>query len=426
MISEKKFLVLLKGGRSMPKEGHISLEDLDWQFGYSTWEGSLFLYNNEENSFRQNFHKYVVDEILPSVEEIEKTGSFDLAREIVKDMGKRGYIGATFPKDIGGEGKGSVYRSIIGEELTAASFAVSITYGASSVLYSCPIMNFGTKQQKERFLKPLMSGDKLGAIGITEPTGGCDAIGGMRTQAKLDGEEYVINGEKRFITNGSRADFILLYAVTNPDVRQREGMSAFLFPTDTAGFEVLKDYELMGRSGSVNSHLRFNNCRIPRENLLGQENSGFQVLMDGLNDERVFAASQYIGVARSAFEIATKYSAERRQFRRAIREFEGVSFKTAEMYANIEAGRLLVLRAARMIDAGLNPTKEVAIAKFFTADKSTEICTEALQVLGGIGYTKEYPLERYLRDIRIAQIGAGSSEIMRFLAQRELYREIGY
>ncbi|MGQ9723312.1 MAG: acyl-CoA dehydrogenase family protein [Candidatus Jordarchaeum sp.] len=247
----------------------------------------------------------------------------------------------------------------------------------------------------------------------------------MRTRAKLDGDEYVINGEKRFITNGSRADFILLYAITNPEVSARKGMSAFIFPTDTEGFEVVKDYELMGRSGSVNSHLRFNNCRIPRENLLGPENKGFQVLMHGLNDERAFAASQYIGVARSAFEIAAKYSAMRMQFKRAIREFEGVSFKIAEMYASIEAGRLLVLRAARMIDAGLSPTKEVAVAKFFTADKSMEICAEALQVLGGIGYTKEYPLERYLRDIRIAQIGAGSSEIMRFLAQRELYREVG-
>lgn len=412
------------GGVKVPRVGHVSLDDLNWRFGYSTWEGSLFLYGEEENKFRRDFRGYVADEVLPHVEEIERTGSFDLVREIVRDMGKRGYIGVTFPKDIGGEGKGSVYRSIIGEELTAASFAVAITYGASSVLYACPIMKFGDKWQKEKFLKPLMSGERLGAIGITEPSGGCDAIGGMRTRAMLEGDEYVINGEKRFITNGSRADFILLYAITNPDVHPREGMSAFIFPTDTPGFEVVKDYELMGRSGSVNSHLRFNDCRIPQENLLGRENMGFRVLMEGLNDERVFAASQYIGVARSAFEIAAKYSAERVQFRRAIREFEGVSFKIAEMYAKIEAGRLLVLRAARMIDAGLNPTKEVAIAKFFTADKCTEVCTEALQVLGGIGYTKEYPLERYLRDIRIAQIGAGSSEIMRYLAQRELYREL--
>jgi alkylation response protein AidB-like acyl-CoA dehydrogenase len=410
----------------MPKEGHVSLEDLDWQFGSSTGKGSLFLYSEEENEFRQSFRKYVVDEALPHVEEIERTGSFDLIREIVRDMGRRGYIGVTFLEDIGGGGKGSVYRSIIAEELTAASFAVSITYGASSVLYACPIMKFGDKLQKDRFLKSLMSGEKLGAIGITEPGGGSDAVGGMKTRARLEGDEYVINGEKRFITNGSRADFILLYAITNPEVRRREGMSAFIFPTDTEGFEVVKDYELMGRSGSVNSHLRFNDCRIPRENLLGQENRGFQVLMEGLNDERVFAASQYIGVARSAFEIATKYSAERMQFRKAIREFEGVSFKIADMYASIESGRLLVLRAARMIDAGVNPTKEVAAAKFFTADKCTEICAEAFQILGGIGYTTEYPLERYLRDIRIAQIGAGSSEIMRFLAQRELYKEIGY
>lgn len=156
----------------MPKEGHVSLEDLDWRFGYSTWEGSLFPYSEKENRFRQDFRKYVVDEVLPHVEEVERSGSFDLARDIVRDMGRRGFIGVTFPWEIGGEGRGSVYRSVIGEELTAASFAVSITYGASSVLYACPIMNFGTKEQKEKFLKPLMSGEKLGAIGITEPTGG--------------------------------------------------------------------------------------------------------------------------------------------------------------------------------------------------------------------------------------------------------------
>jgi hypothetical protein len=182
----------------------------------------------------------------------------------------------------------------------------------------------------------------------------------------------------------------------------------------------------MGRRGAINSHLRFQDCRIPEENLLGKENGGFSILMHGLNAERCCAASQYIGIARSAYEIATKYAAERMQFDRAIREFEGVSFKIADMYAKIEASRLLVLRAARLLDDGKKASKEAGVAKFFSSDSALEICNDSLQILGGIGYTKEYPVERYLRDIRMAPIGAGSSEILRYMVQREIYRELGY
>lgn len=409
----------------LPKEGHISFEELKVDFGYSTFEGSLFLYTEEENKFRQEFRKFVKKEVEPVADRIDREENFDLIHEILKKMGKAGYYSLAFPKEIGGGGKGLVYRTIMGEELTAISYATAVTYGASAALYAMPIIKFGTKEQHEKFLKPIMHGEKLGAIAMTEPGAGCDVVGGMRCSAKKSGDGYIINGEKRFITNGSKADYLLLYVITNPNVKPNEGISAFIFPTNTEGFKVIKDYELMGRRGSKNSHLAFKDCWVPDICLLGQENKGFNILMSGLDGERVFAASQYMGIARSAFEIALKYSAERMQFKRAIREFEGVSFKLAEMYSLLEASRLLDLRAARMIDADRRATKEAAIAKFFAADAAVKICSEALQILGGIGYTKEYPIERYYRDVKIGQISAGSSEIMRFLTQRELFREIG-
>ncbi|MHA1264805.1 MAG: acyl-CoA dehydrogenase family protein [Candidatus Helarchaeota archaeon] len=409
----------------MSKEGHISFEDLNLQFGESMTPGSLFMFTEEENEFRIDIRNFAKKEIAPLVERIDREDNVDLVVDIIKKMGKK-YLSLAFPKEIGGQGKGTVYRMIFGEELSAVHYPTAVVYGSSCNLYGVPIIHFGTHEQQEKFLKPIMDGTALGAIGITEPTGGSDAIGGMRTTAVRNGDVYIINGEKRFITNGSIAKYILLYCKTNLKVPAREGISAIVFPTDTPGFEVIKDFELIGRKGSVNSHLRFNNCEVPVENLIGKENEGVKILLYGLDAERVFTGSQYLAIGRSAFEVATKYSALRRQFGREIRRFEGISFKIAEMYMKLEAGRLMLLRAARMIDNGLPATKEAAAAKCFVSDNAVQIVTDALQVLGGIGYTKEYPLERYFRDVKIAQIGAGTAEILRYLIQREIYKDLGF
>jgi len=407
---------------------YIRYEDLNHQYGESLFPGSLFLYTEEENEFRRKLQKFIMDEIAPLAPEIEKKASFELCLEAYRKLGKAGYISFSFPKSIGGQGKGYVYRTILGEELAAVSSAVVVTYGASANLFSAPIIHFGTEEQKKKFLRPIMEGKLLGAIGITEPSAGSDAIGGMKTTAIKKGDVYIINGEKRFITNGSRADYILLYALTNPNApKKHQGISAFIFPTDTPGFERIKDYELAGRRGSVNSHLRFNNCEVPEENLVGgpeMENKGIKILMYGLDGERCFTCSQYIGIARTAFEIATKYANIRSQFGKKLREFEGISFKIAEMYAKLEAGRVMMLRAARMLDAGLNATKEVAAAKFMCANYQMEIVVDAMQVLGGIGYTKEFPLEQLLRDSKISQISAGTVEILKYLCQREIYKSL--
>jgi len=406
----------------------ITYEDLKHEMGESMFPGSLYSYTDEENEFRFKLRSFIHDEIAPLIPEIEKEASFDLCLEAYRRLGKAGYFTFSFPKSIGGQGHGYVFRTIFGEELAAVNSAVVVTYGASANLFAAPIIHFGTEKQKEKYLKPIMSGEALGAIGITEPSAGSDAIGGMKSTAIKKGDAYVLNGEKRYITNGSRADYILLYALTNPNApKKHQGISAFIFPTDTPGFERVKDFDLAGRRGSINSYLRFKNCEIPAENLVGypdMENKGIKIMMNGLDGERCFTCSQYVGIARTAFEIATKYANLRVQFQKRLRDFEGISFKISDMYAKLEAGRLLMLRAARMLDDGLNATKEVAAAKFTCANNNMEIVLEGMQILGGIGYTKEMPLEQLLRDSKISQISAGTVEILKFLCQREIYKAL--
>ncbi|MFX0080626.1 MAG: acyl-CoA dehydrogenase family protein [Candidatus Hodarchaeota archaeon] len=407
----------------MSKDGHINFEDLNFKYGESMTPGSLFMFTDEENEFRQEIREYAKNEIDPYVAQIDREHNVELTLKLIRKLADR-YFPLAFPKEIGGFGKGTVYRMIFGEELSAVHYPTAVIYGCSCNLFGVPIIHFGTNEQHEKFLKPIMNGSALGALGITEPTAGSDAVGGIRTSAVRKGDNYIINGEKRFITNGSVAKYILLYCITNPNVHPREGISAIVFPTDTPGFEVVKDFELMGRRGCVNSHLKFHNCEVPVENLIGNENEGVNVMLYGLDAERVFVGSQYLGISRSAFEIAIKYSSLRKQFKKELRQFEGISFKIAEMYMNIEAGRLMLLRAARMIDEKLLATKEAAAAKCLVSDNAVKIVSDALQVVGGIGYTKEFPLERYYRDVRIAQIGGGTAEILRYLIQREIYNKL--
>ncbi len=407
----------------MSKDGHINFKDLNFQYGESMTPGSLSMFTNEENEFRQEIREFAKKEIDPYVEQIDREHNVELTLKLVRKLGEN-YFPLAFPKEIGGFGKGTVYRMIFGEELSAVHYPTAVIYGCSCNLFGVPIIHFGTTEQHEKFLKPIMDGSALGALGITEPTAGSDAVGGIRTTAVRKGNNYIINGEKRFITNGSIANYILLYCITNPLVHPREGISAIVVPTDTSGFEVVKDFELMGRRGCVNSHLKFHNCEVPVENLIGNENEGVNVMLYGLDAERVFVGSQYLGISRSAYEIATKYSSMRIQFKKELRRFEGVSFKIAEMYMNIEAGRLMLLRAARMIDEKVRATKEAAAAKCLVSDNAVKIVSDALQVVGGIGYTKDFPLERYYRDVRIAQIGGGTAEILRYLIQREVYNTL--
>jgi alkylation response protein AidB-like acyl-CoA dehydrogenase len=381
------------------------------------------LYTDKENAFREEVRKFAETVVAAEADAIEESGEYP--RELLRKLGAAGYMGALLPPEYGGTGLGMVPETIIAEEISAVCPMLDVTRGVTSVYFAPPVNKFGNDEQRKKYLPAIVAGDKIGAIGITEPDVGSDTAG-MKTQAERDGDEYVINGEKRFITNGSLADYILLFAVTDTSVKPRKGMSAFIFETDNPGFSVVKDYDLMGMRGLKVSHLKFDGARIPASALLGQENKGFSILMDELDTERTSLAAGAVGYSRAALELAVKHSTEREQFGRQIRMFEGVSFKIADMAVRIDAARLLTLEAARMIEKGLPASRQGAAAKLFATTAAQEIASEALQVLGGIGYMKECKVEQLYRDARLMTIGGGTAEIMKFLIQREVYKERGY
>ncbi len=401
---------------------HINFEDLKLKFGYSCMPDRLHFYSKEENDFRMEVREWCEIHVAPDAEQIDRNRDIKLAVKILKKMP---YLDMIIPKEAGGQGKGILYRTILGEELTAFSYALAGIFGASSCLFAGPVIEFGTQDQKRKYLSGIADGSKLGAIGITEPTGGSDAIGGMRLKAVRESDHYTLNGEKCFITNGSVADYICLYTITNDQVKSHQGISAFIFETDTPGFEVIKEYKHMGRRGMPNSHLRFTDCKVPAANILHRENEGLDVLLFGLDGERTFTASQYLGLARSAFEVAYKYAHKRIQFKKPLYSFEGISFKLSEMFIDIELNRMAIAQIARMLDEGHNCRASVAAVKTRIADATVRITQEAVQVVGGLGYSEEYPLERYYRDAKIGQISAGTSEIMRYLITREMVRMWG-
>jgi alkylation response protein AidB-like acyl-CoA dehydrogenase len=381
---------------------------------------SNIFFTEEENAFRTELREFIEAEITPHARDIEENNRYP--RDLIRKMGEAGYLAVFHPPEYGGSGKGLSTEIIVCEELSAVSPAMDMGRMSSVTLFGAPLRRFATEEQKQTYLVPVIKGEKIGAIGITEPDVGSDTAG-MKTRAVKDGDEYIINGEKKFITNGSQADYMCLFAITNTDVHPKDGMSAFIFPTDTKGFSVVEDHRMMGMSGARVSQLKFEDCRIPAENLVGEENKGFSVLMDELDSERTAIAAEAVGYCRVPFEEAVKWSCERIQFDRPIRFFEGVSFKIAEMATKIEAARLLVLKAARMYDSGMKITKAAAMAKIFATEAAVDVGNNALQVLGGNGYTKNYRVEQFLRDARIMMIGGGTAEILRFLIQREIYKE---
>nr|MDO8077106.1 acyl-CoA dehydrogenase family protein [Candidatus Freyarchaeota archaeon] len=399
----------------------IEYDDLVLPQGYSVSEESLWLFTEEENTFRREVRTFLDREIAPMTKEFEKENVYP--RKALQLIAKRGYVSHPFPREWGGlnDGNGITKDLIVSEELAAVSPVVS-TARVATMLSGIPICRFGTDYQKEEFLRPLLAGEKIGAIVITEPQVGSDAAR-MQTTATRDGDHYIINGEKRFITNGGEAEVNTTFAITDRSVHPHKGMSCFVVERDTEGFEVLEYFELMGMRGARNGYLRFKNMKVPAKNLVGKENEGFTILLDELDIERTVIAGEAIGHARLAYEIAMEYSLLRVQFHQPICNFEAVGFKLAEMHTKIEAARLLALKAARLIDAGRPATKESAEAKMFATTMSVEVCNEALQILGGIGYTTKFPIEQYYRDARMMKIAGGTTEVLTYLIARELIRD---
>lgn len=381
------------------------------------------MYTEEEERFRLQLREFLERELRPLVEQIEDE---ELSpKGFIHKLGAGGYMGSMYPQEVGGTGRGLVYDAIVSEEVAYISPVTDTSRSVTSVMAAAPIYRFGTKEQKEKYLRPLISGQAVGAIAISEPGTGSDAAG-MQTGAERRGDFYIINGQKHWITNGGIADYITLFAITDPDVHAHQGMSAFVIETNTPGFSVLRNPPVMGLRGVPHSHIVFTNMAVPASNLLGKENDGWHVLTDELASERINISSRVLGAARRCYEEAVKHSATREQFGRKIRAFEGISFKIAEMKCDLDAARLLILRAARMYDQGMNVEKEAAIAKLFTTERGFQIADKALQIHGGTGYRKGSPVEQFFRDIRAYRLGGGTDEIMKFLIQREEYRDFGY
>ena len=354
--------------------------------------------------------------IVPVADDLERKGEFP--HEIIREAAALGLLGVPYPEEIGGTGLDSLAYAITIEELSRASGSIGIIVSAHTSLGCNPIWLAGTDAQKERFLRPMASGDVLGAYGLTEPGAGSDSRG-TRTRAHRDGQQWVLNGSKRFITNAGVAGTYVITAVT--DREQESGrISAFIVEADTPGFSIGRMEEKMGLHASNTGELIFDDARIPADNLLGVEGEGDKLFLRTLDGGRIGIAAMALGLAQAAYEAASAYAKERRQFGRAIGEFQGVAFMIADMATRIDAARLMTYRAAWLKDAGKAYTTEAAMAKLFASEVARDVTNDAIQVHGGYGYVTEYHVERYLRDAKLTEIGEGTSQIQRLVIARNI------
>ena len=375
-----------------------------------------FQLTEEHRMFRRMVRDFAEKEIAPRAEEIDETDCFP--DDLFRRMGELGILGLPFPEEYGGSGGDYTSMVIALEEIARVSGSMAITLDAHTSLCCEPIYLFGTEEQKQEYLVPLAQGEKIGAFGLTEPQAGSDA-GATRTHAVRDGDEWVINGQKNFITNGSIADVVVITAKTDPE-RGTRGISSFIVEKGTPGFQPGRDEKKMGLKGSVTSELFFEDCRIPAENLLGKENEGFKQFLVTLDAGRVAISAMAVGLAQGAYERAGAYAKERVQFGQPIVKFQAVQWMIADMATEIEAARLLVQRAAWMRERGMRFTKEAAMAKLFATEMSERACRKAIQIHGGYGYVQEYEVERMYRDQRLCAIGEGTNEIQRLVIARQV------
>jgi len=348
--------------------------------------------------------------------EIDRTHQFPTAA--VAELGALGMLGVFIPEEYGGAGLDNVSYMLVVEELSVECASTGVIVSAHSSLGSWPILGTGTEEQKQRFLPRMATGEWLGCFALTEPQAGSDAAG-QKTRAVRDGDSYIINGTKNFITNGSEAGIAIVFAMTDAD-KGNHGISAFIVETSTPGFAVTRIEEKMGINGSHSAQLAFSDMRVPRENLLTNEGEGFKVAMKTLDGGRIGIAAQAIGIARASLEASLKYSQERQAFGRPIASNQAIQWKLADMAVEIDAARLLALQAASLKDAGKPYTKQSAMAKLFAAETAMKAATEAVQIHGGYGYTKEFKVERYFRDAKITEIYEGTSEIQRLVISSQV------
>ena len=370
-----------------------------------------FVLSKEHEMARTLFRDFAQAEVKPLAQEVDETEHFPW--DTVRKMQKLGFMGIPMPKEYGGQGCDSLTYAMCVEELSKVCGTTGVIVSAHTSLCCEPIRKWGTPEQKEKYLTPLASGEKIGAFGLTEPGAGTDASG-QQTKAVLDGDHYVLNGSKIFITNGGAADTYVVFAMTDKSLGNH-GISAFIVEKDFPGFSIGTKEKKMGIRGSSTTELIFQDCIVPKENLLGKEGQGFVVAMTTLDGGRIGIASQALGLAQGALDNTIAYVKERKQFGRALAKFQNTQFQLADMHTKVEAARLLVYKAARSKDTQKKYSLEAAMAKLYAAEVAMEVTTKAVQLHGGYGYTREYDVERMMRDAKITEIYEGTSEVQRMV-----------
>jgi len=377
----------------------------------------------EQIQLRETVFNFVQKELAPKASEIDKNNNFPEFRDFFKKCGSLGLLGITAKSEYGGSDGGYLDHCIIMEEISRASGAIALSYGADTNLCINQIARNGTEEQKHKYLPLLCSGDHIGALAMSEPGSGSDVVS-MKLTALKKGDEYILNGNKFWITNGPDADVLVVYAKTgtNPS-KPQHGITAFLIEKDMPGFRTAQKLDKLGMRGSNTAELVFEDVRVPAENILGQENKGVYVLMSGLESERLVLAAGPVGIMQACCDTAFEYAHMRKQFGQRIGEFQLIQGKMADMYTTLSACRTYLYSVARACDRGHMSNKDCAGIILYTAEKATQMALDAIQILGGNGYINDYPTGRYLRDAKLYEIGAGTSEVRRSIIGRSLNAE---
>ena len=370
----------------------------------------------EQQMIKKTIKEFADKVVAPGAIDRDRSKAFPT--EIFKQLSDMGMMGLPFDEKYGGAGADTTSFAIVTEELSRACASTGITYSAHISLGGAPLNLFGTEEQKEQYLAPICTGESFGAFGLTEPNAGSDA-GGTETRAVEDGDDWVINGSKVYITNASHAKHLAITAITGMNDGKKE-ISAIIVPTDADGFTIIDNYEKMGLHSPNTTELVLDNVRVPKENLLGKRGDGFKQFLVTLDGGRIGIAAMAVGIAQAAFNKALAYSKERKQFGKPLSEFQVTQFKLADMAMKIELARNMVYKAAWLKDQGRPFTKEASMAKLYASEISMEVADEAIQIHGGYGYMKEYEVERYMRDAKLLEIGEGTSEIQRMVIARQI------
>ena len=383
------------------------------------WPGLNFGLGETADMIRDTVESFSATEIAPRAEEIDRSNDFP--RDLWPRLGELGLLGITVEEELGGSGLGYLEHAIAMEEISRASASVGLSYGAHSNLCVNQLRRNGNDAQKQKYLAKLISGEHVGALAMSEPGAGSDVVG-MSTRADKKGDRYVLNGSKMWITNGPDSEVLVVYAKTDPDAGSR-GISAFIIEKGMAGFSTAQKLDKLGMRGSNTCELVFEDCEVPEENMLGDLNKGVNVLMSGLDYERAVLAAGPLGIMQACMDCVLPYVHERKQFGKPIGEFQLMQGKLADMYTTMNSARAYVYTVAQACDRGETSRKDAAGAILYAAEKATWMALEAIQTLGGTGYINESPPGRLLRDAKLYEIGAGTSEIRRMLIGRELFND---